>query len=143
MTRGRVVISNRFQAGLSLVEVLIAVVLLSILLVPALQALQVGMLGADVHVDYSNNHHRIVSRMETVLAEPFADLEAVKTSPTMPGSYSDAVGTPGRLLVYVAAYDADNADGDNDIFTGPDDGILWIQVTVEGTAQSLQSLMVR
>ncbi|MGI9203364.1 MAG: type II secretion system protein [Woeseiaceae bacterium] len=131
------------QRGLTLVEILVATLLLAILLVPALNSIQLGFLGADAHSDYSANHYRIVSRLETVLADTFSNLEAAVAGPSVPSSYSDAGGTPSRIVVYVAAYDADNADTDDDPFTGTDDGVLWVSVSVEGTAQNLVTLATR
>ena len=44
------------QSGLTLVEVLVSVVLLAILLVPAMRALQTGIVGAEVHGDLASGH---------------------------------------------------------------------------------------
>ena len=131
------------QAGLTLVEVLIAMALLAVLLVPAIGALQTGVVGADVHRDLAENEFRLTSRLEELLAEPYADLEAAALaagSPTVATSYSESSGTPGRLVVYLAACDGDNADGDNDLFTGTDGGILWIRVQAENTVHDLQTI---
>lgn len=135
MTRGR-----RAQYGLTIVEVLVAVVLLAALLVPAVNALHTGLLGSGVHADLSRNHYRLLSRMESVLTEPFAILEAAAAGVTVPSSYSDAAGPADRILVYIAGYDADNADADGDPFTGPDSDILWIRVAVDGSTQAIDSL---
>ena len=130
----------RCEAGLTLVEVLVAMALLALLLVPAMQALQTSAFGAQVHDDLASGQFQLTSRMEELLAEPFGDLEKAATAaggPTIPSSYSDAAGPPGRLLVYLAAYDGDNADTDNDPFTGVDVGLLWIRIESEGTVHTL------
>lgn len=131
------------QQGLTLVEVLVAVSLLAVLLVPAVSALHSGFVGAQAHADYSRDHYRLVSRLETVLAESYASLETAITGPSIPSSYSDAAGPPDRVLVYIAAYDADNADADGDPFTGTDADVLWVRVAIEGSVQNLDTLTSR
>lgn len=135
--------ASRNQAGLTLVEVLVAMMLLAIVLVPAIQALQTGIVGTDVHADIADNQLRLTSRIEELLAEPYsnlADAAAAAGSPSMPTSYSDAAGPPGRLIVYLSEADGDNADADNDLFTGTDAGLMWLRVEVEGSVLSLQTL---
>jgi prepilin-type N-terminal cleavage/methylation domain-containing protein len=134
------------QHGLTLVEVLVTMVLLGIVLVPAIRALQTGVTGANVHSDLASNQFLLTSRMEEVLAEPFGDLESAAIAaggPLTASSYSDAAGPPGRLLVYLAAYDGDNADADDDPFTGADPDLMWIRVEVEGTVHTLQTITAR
>jgi len=136
-------VSGRRESGLTLVEVLVATVLLAILLIPAINALQTSAVGADVHRDLANDQFRLTSRLEELLAEPFADLEAAALaagSPTVETTYSEPSGSPGRLVVYLSPCDGDNADGDGDLFTGTDDGILWLRVAAEGTVHSLQTI---
>ena len=128
------------QRGLSLIEVLVAVILLTLLLVPALHALHTGFAGSEIHADYARNHYRLVSRLETILSESYASLEAAAAGETTPSSYSDAPGPPDRILVYVAAYDADNADADNDPFTGTDPDLLWVRVVIDGSVHDLAAL---
>ncbi len=131
------------QFGLTLVEVLITMALLTILLVPAMQALRTSVTGAQVHADLANDQFRLTSRMEELLAEPFGHLETAAAdagSPNAPASYSEAPGEPGRLVVYLSLYDGDNADADDDPFTGTDDGLLWIRVAVENSVLDLQTL---
>lgn len=136
-------IRRRFENGLTLVEVLVSVSLLAVLLVPAIHALHTGFVGAEAHADHSRNHYRLVSRIETVLAESYGSLEAAAAGQSTPSSYSDAAGPPDRLLVYIAAYDADNADTDNDPFTGTESDVLWIRVAIQGSVQDLVSLATR
>ena len=134
------------QSGLTLVEVLVTMVLLTILLVPAMRALQTSVTGANVHSELATDQFRLTSRMEELLAEPFGDLEAAAIAagtPTVETSYSDTTGPPGRLLVYLSSYDGDNADADDNPFTGTDDGLLWLQVEAENTVHSLQTIRAR
>ncbi len=134
------------QSGLTLVEVLITMVLLTVLLVPAMRALQTSVTGSNVHSELTDNHFRLTSRLEELLAEPFGDLETAAVAAGGPGietSYSDAAGPPGRLVVYLSFYDGDNADADEDPFTGTDDGLLWVRVAAENTVHSLQTVRAR
>ena len=120
-----------------------AIVLLAVLLVPAINALTTGTQGAEVHRELANSHFRLTSRLEELLAEPFSDLEAAAAaagSPQNATTYSETAGVPGRLVVYLSTCDGDNADGDGDLFTGTDDGILWIRVAVENTVHDLQTI---
>lgn len=145
------------QSGLTLVEVLVAVVLIMVMLVPAMEALRTGMLANDVLQSTSSEHYAVLSLMEEVLAEPYGALTtaaAAAGSESTPSSYSDAADPPDRRLVFVGLYDASNADGDNDVFTVLDsdldgDGnpytgytdLLWVRVEIEGSITSLESLV--
>ena len=134
------------QSGLTLVEVLVTIVLLAILLVPAISALQTGIIGTAVHSDVTDSHYRLASRVEDLMAEPFAQLSDAALaagSATTPSSYSDAAGPPARLLVYLSLYDGDNADADDDPFTGTDSDLLWLRVEIEDSVFSLQTVRAR
>jgi len=150
---------GKWQSGMTYTEVLIAAALLSLALVPAMEALRTGMLGAQVFQNSSDEHYSVLARMEEVLAEPYASLTnaaAATSSEKVLSSYSDTAGAPGRRLVFVALYDADDGDGDGDVFTVPDpdlDGdtnpytgyteLLWVRVEVEGSVTALESLVAR
>lgn len=134
------------QSGLTLVEVLVTMVLLAIMLIPAISALQTGVIGADVHADVVASHYRLTSRLEELLAEPFSDLAdaaAAAGSPTTASIYSEPAGPPGRLLVFLSPYDGDNADTDDDPFTGTDPDLLWIRVDIEDSAFTLQTIKAK
>jgi len=136
---------------------MVAAVLIMIALIPAVEALRTGMLGGEILESSSSEHYAVLARMEEVLAEPYGTLTiaaAAAGSETTPSSYSDAAGPPDRRLVFIALYDADNADGDGDVFTVPDPnldgdnnpytgytGLLWVRVEVEGSVASLESLV--
>jgi len=144
------------QAGLTYVEVLIAMVLIAVALVPGLQALQTGMTGTQVYQSSTTEHYAATAKMEEMLAEQHGALVAAAAAAgdeLTPSSYSDAFGTSDRRLVYLGLYDADNDDGDSNLFTvldpnldGDNDpftgftGLVWIHVEVEGSAASLESL---
>jgi len=147
--------SNR-QSGLTYIEVMVATVLIAIALLPAMDGLYTAMRGNDVYESSSRQHYAALALMEDVLAEPFSLLTsaaAAAGSQSTPSSYSDTAGMPDRRLVFVALYDADNADSDGNLFTVPDPnldgdnnpytgyaGLLWVRVEVEGSVISLESL---
>ena len=131
------------QRGFSHVEVLIAVVILAVALVPALTSLQTSILASDIHAEESTLHYRAYGRMEELLATAYPVLEAEALAvgdPAVPTSFSDAPATPDRRLVFLSLYDGDNADTDDDPFTGTDAGLVWLRVEIEGRNIAMQSL---
>jgi len=134
------------QRGLAYVETLIAVVVLAVALVPVLETLGVAFTGAAVSETAIQWQQQVATRMETVRAEPFAALDAAALSAgseTIPSSYSDAAGGPDRTLVFLSRYDGDDADGDNDVFTGTDEGLLWLRVAIENSPYELMTLVAQ
>ncbi len=143
MTRCLTVRKRRRDRGFSYVEVLVAVVILVVALVPAVDALQTGLLGAEVHEVHVVQHYRMLGKLEEVLAQPFGSLDTqalVAGSPSVATTYSDAGGSEYRRLVFLSRYDGDNADSDGDPFTGGDVGLLWVKVEIEGTAHAIETL---
>jgi len=130
--------------GFSYVEVLVAVILIALTLVPAISAVFGGIQGGDIHEQSAQNHYRITGRLEEVLARPFDELQAEADAAGGPGvivpAYSDITGTAQRRLVYLARYDGDNADADGDPYTGVDDGLLWVRVQIENTMEGMETL---
>ena len=137
----------RRVAGLTYVEVLVATLLIVTALVPAMEALQPGIAGAGIHKTLAEDHYQLVGRLEAVLAEPFADLDDAATAAgdrSVPTSYSDVFTYPdGREItrnVFLSRYDADNADADDNPFTGTDPDLLWVRVEIAGYALSIEGL---
>jgi type II secretory pathway pseudopilin PulG len=135
------------QAGFSYMELLIATLLIVIMLVPALDAMQSGIQGSGIHTELAQNQYRMISKMEETLALPFAQLleqADLVADPTVliPPPYSDPAGTESRRLVYLARYDGDNADGNDNPFNGTDEGLLWVRVTIEDSPRSLETVIV-
>lgn len=135
------------QQGFSYIEILIASMLIGIILVPALQALQSGSQGAILHQQYSIDQQLLASKMEQLLANEYnalSDAAMAAGDPTTLSSYSDTViSTDGRTLnrqVYLSPYDGDNADNDNNPFTGTDSNLLWLRVAIENSSRSVESL---
>jgi hypothetical protein len=133
------------MAGLTYVEVLIATALITITLVPAIDALKPATLGMSIHEEHTVRHYELTAILEEVLANPFSELDAEAVAindPTVASiNYSDPVAQANRRLVYLSRYDADNADGNGDFFdAGMDAGLLWVRVEIEGTDQAIESL---
>ena len=131
----------RTQAGLSYIEVLIATILIAVSLVPAVEALRGGIFGAGLHQEAAADHYELKAKMEEVLAEPYALLDAAALSAgseTTPTSYSDPSGSTKRRLVYLSRYDP-SIQG----FTTLDTGVLWVHVRFESGAGELETLTAR
>ena len=135
------------MSGFSYVEVLIATVLIAIVLVPAMDALIPAVTGSGIHETYTEDHYQLNALFEEVLAEPLTDLDAAATaagSETTATTYSDDYTyDDGRQIsrnVYLSRYDGDNADSDNNPFTGIDEGLIWVRVEIANTTLSMQSL---
>lgn len=134
------------ERGLTYVEILLATLILVIGLVPALDALRNAVMGTGVNDDYVVTQHRLYGQLEELLAEPFADLDdagQAAGSPATPTAYSEPGGTPARMLVFIARYDGDDADGDSNPFTGGDEGLLWVQAAIENSPHALETLRVQ
>ncbi|MCP4982106.1 MAG: type II secretion system protein [Gammaproteobacteria bacterium] len=135
------------QAGFSYVELLVATLLIVVLLVPALEAMQSGIQGSGIHTELAQNQYRMIAKMEQTLALSFSELleqaDLVADSTVLiPAPYSDTAGTESRRLVFLARYDGDNADADDDPFSGTDAGLLWLRVTIENSSRSLETVIV-
>ncbi len=139
-----------FSGGFSYVEILVATVLIALSLEPALEALSNGIQGSAIQTQRTEEAYLLQGKLEEVLADSFTDLESAAAAAGGPGSvssYSDVVTlADGRQLirnVYVAGYDGDNADTDNDPFTGADPDLLWVRVAIPDTILELEALTMR
>jgi len=133
------------QQGLTYVEVLIATVLVVVALVPAIDALRPAIQGSGIHQSETALHYHLTGGLEDVLAAPFFTLDteaqALGDPTAISAPFSDTAGSANRRLVFLSRYDADNADGDNDQFTGTDEGLIWVRVEVETTSHALETLV--
>ena len=125
---------RRRHAGFSYVEVLIATVLIALALVPALESLEIGIRGSEIHEVELARHHQLVAILEEVLAQPYSELVTEEQAAGGEASaYSDAPGTADRRLVFLSGFDA---DGDSQ----PDPGILHVRAEIEATPHVLETL---
>ena len=141
--------------GFSYVEVLVAVLLMAIMVVPAMEAIKAGLKGAEFHESVTSQQYALQSRMEEMLAEAYGSLLAAAQtagSNSVATSFSDTAGSTDRIIVYLALYDADadpfviadlNNDGDSNIYTGDTSDLLWIKVELENSVFALETLRVR
>lgn len=132
------------QAGISYIEVLIAATLIAVSLVPMMDAVRTATVSASVHEDAAVQNLHLIATLEDVLAEPFSSLDAAATaagSESTLTSYSDLAGSSNRRLVFLSLYDGDNADTDDDPFTGTDQGLMWVRVEIEDTVQAIETLI--
>ena len=131
------------QSGVSYVEVLIAVLLITIALVPMMEALQPGLQGSQLIRQQSERHFALKGKLESVLAEAFTDLDAAATAAgaaTIATSYSDlGASVPHQLFIW--RYDIDDADNDGDVFTGGESDLLWLRIASVDGSYSIQTLL--
>ncbi len=133
------------EVGLSYIEVLVATLLIAVALVPMMDALGPGLQGAQIHRDQAGVHYALTGKLEEVLAQPFDDLDAAATAAgdyKIATSYSD-LGASIPHEVFIWRWDVDNADSDNDEFTGGEDDILWVRVATADSLTDLQTLISR
>jgi Tfp pilus assembly protein PilV len=133
------------QSGFSYAEILLSVVLLTVLLVPALQALQSGIAGGQSS-SLAARPLALRDKMEQVLAKPFSDLYSQtylpggNTTTSASASLSDPAGAPDRRRVVLYRYDASTQA----LSTG-DTGLVLVGVyyEAEGSANGLNTLVGR
>ena len=127
--------------GFAYVEVLVAMMLLVIALVPAINALTDGVRGSTL--EPARRHLILRNKMEEVLSKPFADLYAgtsASCSTPTTATYSDDSGNSDRRMVLRYRYSySSNA------CTTSDTGVLLIKVYYEAdggvAASALQTLV--
>lgn len=128
------------QRGAFYVEVLLSVVLLAILLVPALQSLNTGIMGNASGLAAMRLNLR--NKMEEVLSKPFKVLysEASTVSTSTASSFSDASGSVDRRVVVLYRYDINTK-----AISTNDTGLIHVSVYYEneGSAGALNTLVGR
>lgn len=132
------------SGGYAYIEVLIAVVLVATSLAPMMESLAQALRMQTQQADQRDALHFTTSLMEQTLSADYAalDTEAVAVGDATTATlYSDPNGTQHQRLVYLARYDLDNADADNNPLTGGDAGLLWIRVASADGRYDLQNLV--
>ncbi|MBK7846304.1 MAG: hypothetical protein IPJ73_02465 [Zoogloea sp.] len=134
------------QRGFGYVEALVAVVLLAVVLVPALEALGNAARNAPTAAQDDTLWMSAANKLREVTGSRFDDLDAAATAAGGAGnvsSLSDPTGSSPRVLIYFSRYDGDNADGDDNGFTGTDTDLIWVRATITDTPVSLDTLVAR
>jgi Tfp pilus assembly protein PilV len=127
--------------GLAYVEVLVALVLVAVALVPALQALQVGVLGSAVAADASSRDSALREKMEQVLALPFATLYAEtyvaggNTTSSVSDALSDPAGADRRIVIVYRT--------DGSAVSSSDTGLLRVRVAWQAGGTALETLKAK
>jgi len=130
--------------GYSYAEVLLAVALVAILIVPAMQSLGSARLAGS-GIDAARQQ-ALRAKLESVLSKPFGVLYAEtyqsggNTTTSVSGTLSDAVGTENRRLVVLYRFDATTK-----ALSSADTGLVDVSVyyEAEGAANALRTLAGR
>ena len=133
----------RLKRGFAYIEVVVAIVLIAVALIPALDALQSGMQASAVLAEGNSLPLHLQEKMQLLLAEPLETLDGLAaqdnpagSTPTSPSArYSDGAGDSRRRLVYLSRFDPDT-----NTFTANRTGLVWVKVMIEGGGQALQTL---
>ena len=144
MNLGRKLRCHR-QYGISYIEIMVATLLITVALVPMMEALGPGLQGSQVHRDLAETNFVLQGKLEQVLAESFDELDAAASKAgdfKIATVYSDT-GSSVPHEVFIWRYDIDNADADDNEFTGGEDDILWVRVAAVGAPAELQTLISR
>ena len=134
------------QSGITYVEVLVSVVLIAVLLVPAIEGLTPGIQASSINQFNTQAHYILLGKLEMLHTESFNTLDSAATNAgsfTTPTSYSDTSGNSIDHYVYIWRYDVDNADADNDVFTGGEEDLLWLRVALTDDSKSFETLVSR
>jgi type II secretory pathway pseudopilin PulG len=135
--------SSRCRAapGFSYIEILVAVAIIAVTLPAALEAMRTGVAATRFEGQQTAQQERLRSRMEVVLANKFATLDAAalaagNTPTAIVTAWSDAAGTADRIVVNIYRYNGTTA-------VSTDTGLLWVKASMEGTALALNTLAAR
>lgn len=139
---------ERHASGFSYIEVVLAVLLLGVCVVPAVEAVRNGIAAPQIAQEGSKALLCVKSHMEKVLAEPYQNLlNASGTLEAASAAYSLVADSAcAARNVYIARYNPDTAP----YFVANDTGLLYITVsspdltvTPPGTTFSFTTLVAR
>lgn len=134
-------------AGLSYVEVMVALVLLGICALPAADAIRTGLRATEVGAVQARELRCVRSRMETVLAESYDDLWKALKGAATPSSYSLAADADcGVRNVFIAKYVHPDGAATGQVLDADDaseDTLLIVTVSGTDGAYPLTTLVDR
>jgi Tfp pilus assembly protein PilV len=116
-------------SGFSYVEVMLALVLLAVCLVPAMNAVRDATIAPKIALQGAQALACLRMRMETVAAEPYQLLLNAAGAPAAPSVYSLAadLNCPARDVM-ISRYDPDTSP----YFMSADTGLLYLAVSTRG-----------
>jgi prepilin-type N-terminal cleavage/methylation domain-containing protein len=139
------------QHGFSLVEIMVAVVLLAICAVPMGDAISSGLRASTAGVDRARELRCLRLTMETVLAEPFQKLtNAARNQGQVSGYVPPADAVCAGIARTVSIYWYEREAGKSEVFLASDadprrleDAMLYVTVASDQGAYSFTRLVTR
>ena len=125
-------------AGLAYLEVMVALVLIAMALVPALNALQTDTRGTPALIAVSARDALLRAKMEDVLAKPFDTVNAEtflvggNTTTSVSAALSDAAGPDRRIVILYRT--------DGSAVSASDTGLVRVRVAWEVGGTALETL---
>lgn len=131
-------VRNGTSAGLAYIEVLVALVLVVMALVPALEALRSGVRGSQILGTIATRDALLRAKMEEVMAKPFDTLYAEtylsggNTTTSVSTALSDATGAERRIVILYRT--------DATAPSSSDTGLVRVRVAYEAGGTALETL---
>ena len=131
----------RASPGFSYVEVLVALVLLAVGIVPATDAVRNSLAAPQIVQAAAQSRQCVKNHMEKILAEPYQNLaKAAGLISAVSAVYSLPADTQcDRRNVYVSFYNPGPPAG----FVAINSGLLYVTVAAPGTAQTFSTLLAQ
>ena len=124
--------------GLAYIEVIVALVVVVIALVPALNAMQLGLRGSQWLGAIAVRDTSLRGKMEEVMARPFDTLNAEtflsggNTTTSVSTALSDAAGAERRIVILYRT--------DGSAVSASDTGLVRVRVAYEAGGTALETL---
>ena len=124
--------------GLAYIEVMVALVVVVIALVPALNAMQLGLRGSQWLGAIAVRDTSLRGKMEEVMARPFDTLNAEtflsggNTTTSVSTALSDAAGAERRIVILYRT--------DGSAVSASDTGLVRVRVAYEAGGTALETL---
>lgn len=127
--------------GLAYIEVMVALVLAVMALVPALSALQGSVRGSQVLGAIAARDTSLRGKMEEVMSLPFDTLNAEtfltggNTTSSVSAALSDAAGAERRIVILYRT--------DGSVLSSADTGLVRVRVAYEAGGTALETLKAK
>ena len=124
--------------GLAYIEVIVALVIVVVALVPALNAMQSGLRGSQLLGAIAARDTSLRGKMEEVMAKPFDTLNAEtflsggNTTASVSTALSDAAGAERRIVILYRT--------DGSAVSASDTGLVRVRVAYEAGGTALESM---